>query len=198
MYLVLPVKALGARILVRKRVVRTASIIIGLVVVIGSVATGLMILLSGANMPDGVFVEYPYQEHYVSTKPWAPPNGSFGLVFIDAESFKDSVKFRKTTWKNFLELLKTENTSNLYVIRVTCSDFLSCREATAGATMRFYEALVYQFTGGGLAYPPSLIVVYNDNGRIYFVDLIVPKYPGPTEPLGIYDELEEAMSRYKS
>lgn len=178
--------------------IRTVSIIVGLIVVTGTVAGGLMILLSGANMPDGVFIEYPYQEHYVSTKPWTPPNGSFGLVFIDAESFKDSTKFRETTWKSFLGLLEVRNVSNLYVVRVTCSDFLGCREVTARATMGFYETLVYQFVGGGLAYPPSLIVVYNNNGRIDFVDLIVPKYPGPTDPFRIYDELKEAMSQYNS
>ncbi len=187
----------------RKRVLRTASIIIGLIVVVGTIATGLMIWISWGTVPDGVYVEYPVNQHYVSRKPWTPPNGSFGLVFIDAVSYGDSTRFRESTWKSFLQLLRSENVSNLYVARVTCSDFIynnpeGCKEETAKNTMVFYELLVYQAIGGGLAYPPSLVLVYNNGSSVVFVDLIVPKYPGPTDPFGIYSELNESMYRYMS
>ena len=182
--------------LARRRWIRTASVIIGLVVIIGSAAGGLVMWLSGSSMPDGVFIEYPYSQQYLSTNPWVPPNGSFALVFIDAEAYDNSVGFRKTVWNSFLELIRKEEIPNLYVVRVTCTEFLKCREETARVTMNFYEFLFYQVSGGRLAYPPSLIVVYNNNSRIEFVDLIVPEYPGSTDPFKIFNELKDAMSQY--
>lgn len=183
-------------ILARRHWIRTASIIIGLVVIIGSAAGGLVMWLSGYSIPDGVFIEYPYSQQYLSTNPWIPPNGSFALVFIDAEAYNSSVRFRKTVWDSFLELVRKEKIPNLYIVRVTCTEFLRCREETARVTMNFYEFLFYQVSGGRLAYPPSLIVVYNNNSKIDFVDLIIPEYPGPTDPFKVLNELKDAMSQY--
>jgi len=185
---------------VRKRSLRLFSIIVGLVVVIGSVAGALMILIPGMSQPDGVYIEYPVKETYASTHPWTPPNNSYGVVFVDSNDMEDSVKFRENEWKGLLQLFETEKPGNVYVVRVACTSFrpLDCREATAQVTLTYYEQLVYYVTGGGLAYPPSLIIVYNNGTHIRFVDLIVPKFPGPTEPMGIYQEIMDAIHRDSS
>ena len=183
-------------ILAKRYWIRTASIIIGLVVIIGSAAGGLVMWLSEYSTPDGVFIEYPYSQQYLSTNPWIPPNGSFALIFIDAKAYNNSVEFRETVWNNFLELIRKEEIPNLYVVRVTCTEFLRCREETARVTMNFYEFLFYQVSGGKLAYPPSLIVVYNNNSRIDFVDSIILEHTCLTDPFKLLDELKDAMSQY--
>ncbi len=181
--------------MVRKRSIRLFSFIIGLVVVLGSVAGALMILIPGMSQPDGVYIVYPVKETYASTKPWIPPNNTYGVVFIDSNDMEDSVKFRENAWKGLLQLFEEEKPGNVYVVRVVCTSFrpLDCRETTAQVTLMFYEKLVYYVTGGGLAYPPSLVVVYNNGTNVRFVDLVVPKYPGPTEPMGIYQEIMDVI-----
>ncbi len=182
---------------IKKRSLRLFSLIVGLVVVLGSVAGALMILIPGMRQPDGVYIVYPVKETYASTRPWVPPNNTYGVVFIDSNDMNDSVKFREGAWKGLLELFENQKPDKVYVARVVCTSFrpLDCREATAQTTLVFYEKLVYAVTGGGLAYPPSLVVVYNNGTHIKFVDLIVPKYPGPTEPMGIYQEIMDAIHR---
>ena len=177
---------------------RLASIILGIIVIASTVSVGLMILVSTHSLPDGVYIVYPYQTRYFGTKPWTPPKDQFGLIFIDAENYPDSVKFKKDVWTAFLMLLKSHKIGNLTIARVTCSRFPDgCEEESAKVTLQFYEYLVYKATHG-YAYPPSLLLIYYDGEKVYFVDLIVPKYPGPTDPYGIYYEVKEAIHRYSS
>ncbi len=181
--------------MVRKRSLRLFSLIVGLVVVLGSVAGALMILIPGMRQPDGVYIEYPVRETYASTRPWIPPNNTYGVVFIDSNDMEDSVKFRENEWKELLQLFENKKPGDIYVIRVVCTSFrpLDCREATAQVTLTFYEKLIYYVTGGKLAYPPSLLVIYNNGSSIRFIDLIVPNYPAPMKPIDIYEEIIDAI-----